>query len=198
MDPHLGMSQHVNAVCRGAFAGIRKIGQIRHYLNQDSTTRLVHAFVTTKLDACNSLIFGLQDSDISKLQRVQNTAARLVLRASRCNHITPLLESLHWLPVKQRAIYKILLLTYKALHGLSPVFISDLLHVHVPSRILRSSSECRLEVPRTRTKTYGDRTFTFAAADMWNKLPNDIRQAASVSMFKSKLKTHLFIVYFYD
>ena len=63
MDPHLEMSQHVNAVCR-AFAGIRKIGQIRHYLNQDSTTRLVHAFVTTKLDACNSLIFGLQDSDI--------------------------------------------------------------------------------------------------------------------------------------
>ena len=170
--------------------------KFRHYLNQDSTTRLVHAFVTTKLDACNSLIFGLQDSDISKLQRVQNTAACLVLRATRCNHITPLLESLHWLPVKQHAIYKILLLTYKALHGLSPVFISDLLHVHVPSRTLRSLSECRLEVPRTRTKTYGDQTFAFAAADMWNKLPNDIRQAASVSMFKSKLKTHLFRMYF--
>ena len=80
---------------KAAFAGIRRIGQIRHYLDQNSTTRLIHAFVTTKLDACNSLIFGLQDSDISKLQRVQNTAARLVLRASSWDHITPLLESVH-------------------------------------------------------------------------------------------------------
>ena len=117
-------------------------------LRRDLYTRLLQ-----KLDECNYLIFDLQDSDISKLQRVQNTAARLIVRASRCNHITPLLESLHGLPVKQRTIYKILLLTYKALHGLSPVFISDLLYVHVPSRTLRSSSECRLEVPRSRTKT---------------------------------------------
>ena len=196
MDLHLEISQHVNAVCRGVFTGTRKIGQIQHYLNQDSTTRLVQAFVTTKLDACNSLIFGLQDSDISKLQRVQNTAARLVLRASHCNHVIPLLESLHWLLVKHRAIYKILLLTYKALHCLSLVFISDLLHVHVPSRTLQSSSECRLEVPRTHTKTYGDRTFAFAAANMWNKLPNNIRQASFISMFKSKLKIHLFRMYF--
>jgi hypothetical protein len=196
MDPHMEMSQHVTSVCRGALAGIRRIGQIRHYLDPASTTRLVHAFVTSKLDACNSLIFGLHDNDISKLQRVQNTAARLVLRAPRRNHITPLLGSLHWLPVKLRAIYKILLLTYKAIHSVSPVFIMDLIHVRVPSRSLRSSSECRLTVPRTRTKTYGDRTFEFAAADMWNKLPNDIRQSGTVNEFKSKLKTRLFRMHY--
>ncbi len=197
MDSSMTMSQHVNNVCRGALAGIRKIGQIRHYLNQDSTARLVHAFVTSKLDACNSLLFNLPDRDIAKIQHVQNTAARLVLRASRRQHITPLLEHLHWLPIKQRTAYKILLLVFKALCGLAPTYIADLIHVHVPSRSLRSSSQRRLVVPRTRTKFYGDRTFVFAAAELWNELPNNIRESESVASFKSRLKTYYFKTYFY-
>ena len=135
-------------------------------------------------------------SEVSKIQRVQNTAARLVLRASRRLHITPMLDSLHWLPVKQRAIYKILLLTYKSIHGLSPAFVSDLVTVRVPPKPVRSSSQCRLEVPFSCTKTYGDRTFAVAAANEWNKLPHAIRQAPSVNAFTSKLKTHLFRQYY--
>ena len=127
-----------------------------------------------------------------KIQRVQSTAARLVLRIRRHDHITPALEELHWLPVQQRVIYKLLLLTYKALHQCAPVFISDIIRRYVPSRSLRSASETRLLLPKSLLKTYGDRSFAYAAPFLWNNLPVDIRNAPSVEVFKSKLKTQLF------
>ncbi|XP_072021896.1 uncharacterized protein [Amphiura filiformis] len=127
---------------------------------------------------------------------VQNTAARLVLRVSRRDHITPSLKQLHWLPIKQRAIYKILLLAYKALNGMAPEYISDLVELYVPTRALRSSSEFRLSIPSYATKFYGKRSLAYAAAALWNTLPIHIRRASSTSMFKSQLKTHLFIQHF--
>ena len=196
MDPALNMCVHVNNVCKRAMFGIRKIGQIRQYLTQKSTAKLVHAFVTSKLDSCNSLLFGLPDRELMKIQRVQNTAARLLLRVSRREHITPALESLHWLPIHQRCVYKILLITFKALKGKAPAFITDLLYLHKPSRRLRSSSECLLQVGKSSTKFYGDRSFAFAAANLWNKLPSKVRHAPSLGVFKSKLKTHLFQKHF--
>ena len=196
MDSSLNMSSHVNNVCKSAMFGIRKIGQIRQYLTQDSTAKLIHAFVTSKLDSCNSLLFGLMDRDVMKVQRVQNTAARLVLRVSRREHITPALESLHWLPIQQRAVYKILLITFKALRGMAPAFISDLLALYKPSRVLRSSSDCQLRVIKSSTKFYGERSYAFAAAKLWNKLPTSIRHATNPGIFKAKLKTHLFQLHF--
>ncbi len=196
MDSTLSMDLHVNNMCKAAMFGIRKIGKLRHYLTQDATVKLIHAFVTSKLDSCNSLLFGLSEQDISKLQRVQNTAARLALRLSRHERITPALEELHWLPIQQRVSYKLLLLTYKVLHGMAPEFISDLVQVYAPTRVLRSSSESRLKVPRSSTKFYGDRAYSCAAANLWNNIPNNIRQAPTLSMFKSHLKTHLFKQHF--
>ena len=154
------------------------------------------AFVTSKLDSCNSLVFGLPDHDLMKLQRVQNTAARLVLSVSRREHITPALELLHWLPVRQRAMFKILLIAFKAMNGKAPAFISDLVTLHNPSRALRSSADVRLYVGKWSTKYYGERSFSVAAAKLWNGLPAGIRTASSISSFKSKLKTHLFKEYF--
>ena len=127
-----------------------------------------------------------------KIQRVQNTAARLVLCVPRREHITPFLCQLHWLTIEYRALFKILLLTYKALHGMAPKFISDLVTSYVPKRTLRSSSKNFLQVQRPSTKFYGARSFTVAAATEWNRLPDDIRHAKSVTIFKSRLKTHLF------
>ena len=157
MDSNLDMQSHVSNLCKSAMFGIRKIGQLCQYLPQDATLKLVHAFVTSKLDSCNSLLYGLSDQEINKVQRVQNTAARLVLRIRRHQHITPALQKLHWLPVRQRISYKIMLLTYKALHGTAPEFISDLIQEYVPARALRSSSQSLLVVPRSSMKTYGDR-----------------------------------------
>ena len=114
----------------------------------------------------------------------------------KCEHITPLLFELHWLPVKQRIIFKILLFTYKIVNGIAPAYLSDLIQSYRPARALRSADKFLLCQPKHRLQTYGARSFSVCAPKMWNELPIDIRKASSVSSFKSKLKTYLFCIAF--
>ena len=93
---------HINSICRSASLALRNIGRVRKYLDQANTERLVQAFITSRLDYCNSLLYRLPAKEISKLQRLQNSAARLVLKCKVRDHITPSLEKLHWLPVEQK------------------------------------------------------------------------------------------------
>ena len=118
------MDIYINNICRSASYGLYKIGCIRNFLNDKSTETLVHVFISCQLDQSNSLLYGLPDSLITKLQRIQNTAARLVSWTCSRNHITPVL---HRLPVKFRIMYKILLLSYKCLHGLAPDYLAKLI-----------------------------------------------------------------------
>ncbi|KAL9965909.1 hypothetical protein ACROYT_G029771 [Oculina patagonica] len=191
-DRHLTMTRYVNNICRHASLALRNIGRVRKYISQSSTERLVHAFITSKLDYCNSLLYGLPSTELQKLQRIQNTAARLVVKAKRTDHISPILQQLHWLPVSERISFKILLLTYKAMNGYAPSYIVDLLDQYVPSRCLRSASQNLLKFPRSATSTYGDRAFSIAAPRLWNTLPTTVKNAPSVSTFKTLFKTYLF------
>ena len=185
---HLDMTTHVNAVCKAANFHIWNISQIRKYLTRSATEQLVHAFVSTKLDYANSLLFGIPEYLVDKLQKVQNTAARVVCRLPKHCHITQVLKDLHWLPVKKRITFKMLLLTYKCLNGLAPPYLEELLKPYAPSRSLRSGTQDLLTEKRPCTKLYGDRALEVAAPKLWNQLPKDIRQSKS---FKKKLKTHL-------
>ena len=107
-------------------------------------------------------------------------------------HVTPILKELHWLPIEQRVAFKVLLLAYKGLNGLAPKYISDMLVRYTPYRVLRFSDRHLLNVPKTNKKTYGDRAFSAAGPRLWNSLPLDLKISPSVSIFKSRLKTHLF------
>ena len=171
---------------------LRKIGKIRNYLDKSTTEQLIHAFVSSRLDSNNILLAGLPSKDISKLQRIQNSAARLVSRSKKRAHITPILQDLHWLPVHHRINFKLLLLTYKILNDMAPVYLSELLHPYVPTRLLRSSSKDLLQTPSHRTKSYGARAFSIIAPILWNTLPHHIRQASSINQFKNSLKTFQF------
>ena len=104
------MKDHVKSIVRAASFAIYRIGKLRHYLNRKSVECLVHAFVSSRLDSCNALLYGLQDYQTAKLQRVQNSAARLITRCWKREHMKLVLSDLHWLPVKQRIWYKIALL----------------------------------------------------------------------------------------
>ena len=125
------------------------------------------------------------NSVIQRLQRVQNTAARMIRRPKKSDHITPVLHSLHWLPVSYRCQYKLLLYVFKALIQKAPIYLQELIQVHKPSRSL-------LTTPSVWTKTYGERRFDRAAAFLWNALSNEMCDTTqSVDVFKKKLKTHL-------
>ena len=127
------------------------------------------------------------------MQKVQNTAARIIKRIPRQNHITPILKELHWLPVKYRIEYKSLLITYKALNGQAPSYISGMIEKYKPSRSLRSQSSLQLKHPSGLAKrSYGQRSYHRAAPLLWNALPEDIRNAESLGMFKCLLKTYYF------
>ena len=108
------------------------------------------------------------------------------------DHITPVLKELHWIPVKERIVFKILLITFKALNGLAPVYITKLLNRYVPARQLRSSDMLLLKVPSSHLKTYGDRAFSVCAPKLWNQLPYDLKSSISLNIFKTNLKTFLF------
>ena len=196
LDRHLSMEDHIAHVCRSCYFHIRNVKSLKPILNQDALISVVHAFISSRLDYCNSLLYGLPDKQIQKLQRIQNIAARLVSGSRKFDHVTPVLRDLHWLPVRQRIQFKILTLTFKALNGLGPEYLMDLLKVKENARTLRSSSELCLCVPSSHYKFYGDRAFCVAAPTLWNKLPGDIRKSKSLASFKKSLKTHLFRVAF--
>ena len=172
-----------------ATLALKRISRIRRYLNSACCEQLVHAFVSSRLDYCNSLLIGLPDKDIFKIQRIQNSAARLVTKAKKRDHITPVLRKLHWLTIDKRIVFKVLIITYKALHGLPPKYISLR-----SSRILRSNYQdsLRLETPTFKTKNYGGKAFSVCAPRLWNDLPRDLRNSPSLETFQRGLKTYLF------
>ena len=171
LDQHLLLRKQINNICKGARYVIQKIGRIRPYLSQEVCERLVHAFISSKLDLCNSILYGLPVTELNKLQRVQNSAARLISRTPKSHYITPVLQQLHWLPVKDRISFKLLLLTFKALHGLAPIYISELIKPYNPSRSLCSSTLNYLSVPKSNTATYGDRRMFLCCRSKTVELP---------------------------
>ena len=188
---------HVSEVCKSVSFALYRIGRVRNLLDRTRTERLIHAFVTSRLDYCNSMLHNLPLNPTRRLQSLQNAAARLVTRTRKFDHITPVLFSLHWLPVSQRIKFKILLLTYKSLHGLAPTYLSELLTVRVDlSMDHRSCTGLELRPPRYKNECHGGRAFSVVAPRLWNALPPPIRNISTLDSFKTALKTHLFNEYF--
>ena len=159
-DNKLSMSTHVTKICNAAFYHLHNTRRIKKYLSRDSLLTLIQAFITSRLDYCNVPLYGLPNSQIVKFQRVQNAAARLVLSRSKYSHISPALYQLHWLPVQHRVHFKILILTFKAIHGLAPKYIIELINIKPRSIYnLRSNQSLLLDPPKGKTLvTLGDKS----------------------------------------
>ena len=159
-DTHLHMGAHITKTCSSACYYLYNIRHIGKYLTRESTEKLVHAFISSRLDYCNSLLYGIPEYQTMKLQRVMNACARLIYRAHNCP-ITPLLAELHWLPVRSRIHYKIILITFKILHGQSTNYLSDLISIQQPSSYYlgRNDNGRLLERPSAKTKNIGRQSF---------------------------------------
>ena len=192
LDQSMNMEKQVTSICQSAYGHLRNIRSIRPMLTHQASEKLVHAFVTSRLDNANSLLYGVPNRMLVKLQKVQNAAARVITKTPFRDHITPVRKKLHWLPIYQRIQYKILYLTWRCLHGLAPIYLKGLLEPYNPVRHLRSETQHLLTVPRTNLRTYGDRSFSYAAPILWNSLPLNLRQCDNLDSYKKMLKSHLF------
>ena len=189
------MNAHVSNIARTCYFELRRLASIRIFLTSTATATLVSAFVLSRIDYCNSLLFGSTNDVTSHLQRIQNYAARVIFRLPMSSSITIHLKSLHWLPVKVRSTYKIACLCYHCHSSTAPSYVTDMLHKKpLHTRNTRSSSYTMplLNRPAHSKATLGDRSFSFASSSVWNSIPNDVRCAPSLSSFKSRLNTYLF------
>ena len=158
------------------------------------TKTLVTSLVLSRLDYCNSLLAGTTVENISRLQSIQNNAARLILKQKRYAHSLPILYELHWLPVKERIQYKIALFCYKCLSGAAPNYLSTFLEIYHPGRNLRSSSDKTIfKVPKMKYKSCGERSFAYIGPKVWNALPSPLRSEGNIDTFKKNLKHYLFL-----
>ena len=197
-DSSLSLLPHIKNITKSAFFHLRNVAKIRPILSRPDAETLVHAFITSRIDYCNALFSGLPSTVTNGLRLVQNAAARLLTRKRKFDHITPTLIALHWLPIPARADFKVLLLTYKALNGLAPTYMSSLIERYTPPRPLRSQNAGLLKVTVPNKVTVGGRAFTHRAPYLWNALPQAVRDANTLATFKSRLKTHLFSLHYYS
>ena len=195
LDNHMNMSANTSEIVRCCYFHIHHIGQINKFLPRQTRERVVNALVTSRLDYCNSLLYGTVDKNFARLQRLQNTAARLIMRIPKYSNITPVLKELHWLPVRERVCFKIMLLVHRAVNCRGPVYLRDLICIYTPTRALRSEGTKQLKRPKTNCKA-GDASFPAAAPDLWNRLPFSIRELCNENSFKNALKTLYFNQYF--
>lgn len=189
----MNLKTHVKNCVKTASHNLYRLRRIRKYLNKETASKLVNAFITCRLDYCNSILYKLPVVNLIKLQNIQNSAARLITHTNYHSHITPVLKELHWLPITTRIKFKILLLTFKCLKNGEPQYLQNLLSQKMSENeySLRTSRKGNLREIRTNL-SYGDRSFAASAPKLWNSLPNEIKCEDSITKFKKKLKYHLF------
>ena len=196
-DSQLSMREHVRHVCRSSFYQLRQLRVVRGSLIFEASVQLVHAFINSRLDYCNSLLAGVSDQLIGQLQSVLRAAARLVLHKKKYDHISDdIRNKLHWLPIRQRISFKLCLLIFRCLRGEAPPYLTEMLFLVSDSNALRSHrSAARGDhiIPRTFTKTFGPRGFAVSGPTAWNSLPAYLKHKdLSPAIFRSKPKTHFF------
>ena len=200
LDCHLTMNAHVS-IARTCYFELRHLASIRRFLTSTATATLVSAFVLSRIDYSNSLLFGSSHDVTSHLQQIQNYAARVILCLPNSTSITTHLKSLHWLPVKVRSTCKIACLCYHCHSSTAPSYVIDMLHGNPSHTLITHSSSYIMPLlnrPAHSKATLGDRSFSFATSSVWNSIPNDVRCAPSLSSFMSHLKTYLFCSVYKD
>ena len=184
LDKHLNMDVHINSLVSHCFKLLSDIGKIRNLLTPKHTELLVHAVISSRLDYCNSLLYGANKEHIEKLQKIQNAAARLISLRKKHESVSDVLVDLHWLRVEARIFFKLLILVYKCINNMAPECIIDLIDI-------RDVTTCTLAYKHFQS-SYARKSFSYIAPKLWNNLPYNLRLCPTLTKFKSQLKYLLF------
>jgi len=194
LDQRLTFERHVRIVCRTCNFHIKSLRALRPSLDTNTAETIGRSIVMSRLDYCNSLLAFTSKQNVHRLQIVQNQLARLVSGSDYRQSATPILSSLHWLPVQQRIKYKIVTMVFKSRINLLPEYLSRSLTTFTSSRPIRSVMQNTYVVPRVKLEA-AKHSFSYAGAKLWNNLPNDLRSKTSFQEFRRLLKTHYFNLY---
>ena len=189
-DPSLSFDCHIVKTVSSCMSSLAQINRVKHVLDKSLLTLIIRSIVFSKLYYCSSVWANITASNISKLQAVQNFAARIIMKSRKFDHITPLLNELHWIPVKLYLLYRDAVLTFKCLNGTTPESLSQqfVRRADISGRCTRNSNS--LDIPFFKSAT-GQRTFHYRAVSLWNELPENIKCSSSISIFKHKLRKYL-------
>ena len=193
LDSRLSFDKQVSETCKASYFHIRALRHIRSSLTAEAAKTVATAIVGSRLDYCNSLLAGTSVSNLSRLQLVQNTLARVVAQKSRFDHITPVLSELHWLPVRHRINFKIAAITHTVLQSQQPSYLAALIPRYAPVRSLRSSSSSSICVPLRKSSMAASRSFSSVAPKIWNALPGHLSSIPTLPAFRRALKHHFFL-----
>ena len=184
LDSTMSFSPHISSSVSQGYGLIRNIAGIRKYISRDHLKTLVNSIIVAKFDNCNSLYSGISSFEAGRLRKFQNACARLIYSKNKRDHVSGIMQELHWLPCDARIFFKLVCYVFKCIHSLAPSYLSELL-------VVKNHQDLSLCVPRTLT-SYGDRGFSCVGPKLWNSLPIDIRMVHSLDCFKSKLKHYFF------
>ena len=186
LDSTLTFSAHISNLTRSCYFQLRRLRAIRRSVSSSTFTSIVHAFISSRMDYCNSLFIGLPKVRLSPLQSVLNAAARLIARLPRSSHISSyMFDHLHWLPLLARIQLKVLVLIYRSFSGLAPKYLCDLIRLPTSAtslRPLRSLDRLELFVPRARTVMTKSRAFAFIGPTLWNQLVESLKLKSLITM----------------
>ncbi len=187
-DSEMSMKAHISSINRSAYPQLKNLRAIKPFLDMEAENTAAHAFVSSRLDAGNSILYGIAQGQLQRIQRILNTAARIITNTRQYEHMTPVLRQLHWLPIQERIEFKVLCLTYKVIHNMAPLYLTQFLSQKIVPRHLRCKDEYLLHVPLTSLKYTGERSFQKAAPMLYNALPVTIKHSSFSSSLYKKVK----------
>ena len=184
-DSSMTMKPQISNVIRSSTFQLRNISRIRKYLNRDATEQIIHSLITSRLDNNCALLYGLPANQLYRLQKFKILLLASITFSRKSCHITPISKELHWFPVTQRIVFKLLLIVYKCTHNIAPSFffwtpLTIFTNAYASLRQQATSSEAK------SNRSWGDGSFAIAAPRLWNELPFNIRTAKSIIVFKKK------------
>ena len=194
MDRYFKNTTHVNKPRSTSYLTLKRIGKIRHLLDQSILKILMQALLLSRLDYCNGLLLGTVDFQLEKLQKLQSMACRLIFGLRKSDQISDKLQSLHWLKIREWKQYKITVIVFQCLQGTSPKYLRDLIPKQTTNRNLRSAENHKLPVIRSNTAQRYNSLMVSMGPRIWNALPADLRCTEHIETFKNNIKTHLFKV----
>ena len=193
-ETKLSMSSFVNKIVNACNSHIRNLWYLASKLSFKMKIQLVHTLIHSRLDYCNSILYGISSKDMARLQKAQNSAVRFIFGRGKRSHVTKLLMKVHFLPVRYRILFKIALLVYKCINNNAPLYLKELILLREPTNFsLRIDNDFfLLNNPNPPHLKCTEKSFCYSAPKIWNSLPYNIRSSESVTAFKKKIKTFYF------